>query len=142
MNINKNTLVLVVCASLVLIGAFLFLKPKTISETPPSSETSTNNEASSTPGARLNTKTFDLVVSANKLIAGPETLKVTEGEDVIIKITSDTDEEFHLHGYDKSVELTKDTPAELVFTANISGRFVYELEKSKTDIGALEVSPK
>lgn len=87
-------------------------------------------------------KSFELEIKNRVLVAGPETLKVTEGDDVVIKITSDEDDEFHLHGYDRSVDLQKGQAAEVSFLANLTGRFVYELEKSQTEIGALEVSPK
>lgn len=87
-------------------------------------------------------KTFDILIKGKKIASGSDTLKVTEGDDVVFRITNDENEELHLHGYDISVDLEKDKPAELSFTATITGRFSYELEKSKTDIGALEVSPK
>ena len=67
---------------------------------------------------------------------------MTEGDNITIKITSDQEEELHIHGYDNSVDLQKDIPAQLSFTANITGRFIYELEKSETEIGVLEVLPK
>lgn len=85
---------------------------------------------------------FTLVVKNKARVSGPETLTVKQGDTVTIRITSDVPEELHLHGYDKSVDLEKDVQAELVFVADITGRFPYELEKSKTEIGALEVLPK
>ena len=131
-----NTVVYLVIAALVLVGLFFLLKPKTT----PSVTDSTNQDASSptTPTER----TFELVIKDNKLVSGPSTLKVTEGESVVIKITADAPEEFHLHGYDKIADLEKDVAVEIKFTADLTGRFTYELEESKTDIGALEVSPK
>lgn len=87
-------------------------------------------------------KTFDLVIKNKKIISGGETLQATQGDEVTINITSDEPEEFHVHAYDKSVELEADKQATLTFTANISGRFPFELEKSKTEVGALEVQPK
>ncbi|OGE09910.1 hypothetical protein A3A60_04940 [Candidatus Curtissbacteria bacterium RIFCSPLOWO2_01_FULL_42_26] len=87
-------------------------------------------------------KTFELVVEGKKLVSGPQTINVTEGDNITIKITSDQEEELHIHGYDNSVDLQKDIPAQLSFTANITGRFIYELEKSETEIGVLEVLPK
>ncbi len=82
------------------------------------------------------------MIKSRKLVSGTETIKVSQDDKVEINVTSDEPEEFHIHGYDNSVDLEKDTKATLSFTANISGRFDYELENSKTDIGALEVSPK
>lgn len=86
--------------------------------------------------------TFELVIQNKKIVSGPETIKVNQGEDLTIKITSDEAEEFHVHAYDNSVELEPNKQATLTFTANLSGRFPFELEKSKTELGALEVQPK
>ncbi len=47
-----------------------------------------------------------------------------------------------MHGYDLSAELEPSVPAEISFAATLTGRFVYELEDSKIDIGAIEVQPK
>lgn len=86
--------------------------------------------------------TFDLVIKDKKIVSGPVTINVTQGDEVTINITSDEAEEFHIHAYDNSVELEPDIQSTLTFTANLSGRFPFELENSKTEIGALEVQPK
>ena len=85
---------------------------------------------------------YELVIQGKKLVSGPATIKVTQGDEVTIKITSDESEEFHVHAYDNSVELEPNKEATLTFTAKLSGRFPFELENSKTEIGALEVQPK
>ena len=126
-------------AILVLVGLFYLLKPKPTSISN-SSPASTESTTSAQPSSMI--KTFDLVVKGKKLVSGPDTLTVTEGDEVLINITSDEDEEFHLHGYDKSVDLQASSSAQLKFSANLTGRFPYELEKSKTAIGVLEVQPK
>lgn len=87
-------------------------------------------------------KTFNIVVKNKQLVSGGGTLTVTQGDEVTIRVTSDTPDSLHLHGYDKSVQVEKDTPAVLTFTANLSGRFEYELEESQLSFGALEVQPK
>lgn len=85
---------------------------------------------------------FTLVVKNNKLVLGATTLTVNQNDRVVIKITADVDEELHLHGYNKHVDLKKNQQVQLAFIANISGRFPYELENTKTEIGVLEVAPK
>ncbi len=87
------------------------------------------------------TKEFSLRVAQKALAEGPRTLTVRQGDTVVIRITSDEEEELHMHGYDRSVDLTPGIEATLTFVADASGRFVYELEKSKTVLGALEVLP-
>ncbi len=121
----KNNLIYLIIGVLVLLGLFYILKPKSITA----------------PQTR-NTKTFDLVVKGKKLASGSADLKATEGDQVTINITNDEPEELHLHGYDKSVNLEASKSAQLTFTANLTGRFTFELEHSKTELGALEVQPK
>jgi plastocyanin len=122
----------VILAVVILGGAFFIFSPQKQSATNTPLATATTTQA----------KVFELVVTGRKLVSGPATLQATEGDTVTIKITVDEDTELHLHGYDKHVDLTKNQPGELTFTANLTGRFSYELEESKTDIGTLEVSPK
>ncbi len=135
---NRN-LWLGIIAVVVLIGLFYLLKPKAA---PTPSNIPTPTTESTTSAQPANVKTFTLVVKNRKLVSSPDTLQVTEGDQVTINITADEDEELHLHGYDKSVDLTKDQSASLAFTANLTGRFPFELEHSKTELGALEVQPK
>lgn len=137
-----NPIFYVVAAVLLLGGLFFIFKPQQKVQTPQTTSNSTEQATTPSPTPELKVKTFELVVKGKKLVSGLETITVNEGDEVVIKIASDEPEEFHLHGYDKSVDLEKDTPAELKFTANLTGRFVFELEQSKTDLGAVEVQPK
>src|SRR4051812_9360440 len=100
-------------AIIVIVGLFFIIKPK------PQTETQSGN------------KTFELVVIGRKLVDGQSVLQATEGDNVTIKITVDEPEELHLHGYDKHVDLEKGVQGELTFTANLTGRFPFELENSK-----------
>lgn len=138
---NKNNLIYVVIGIIVLAGLFYLLKPRTTTN-PTQNIPSPSAESTSSAQPNSQVKTFDLVVKNKKLISGPEVLQVSEGDEVTINITNDEDEEFHLHGYDKSVDLEASKAAQLKFSANLTGRFPYELEHSKTEIGALEVQPK
>ena len=130
---NKSIVYVLVGLALIA-GLFVLLRPKQQSE-------QTNNTAPP-PALEPAVQTFNLVIKGKKLISGPQTITLKEGDEVKITITADEDEEWHLHGYDKSAQLEKDKPVEIAFTANISGRFIYELELSKTDIGVIEVQPK
>lgn len=132
---KQNQIIIAALAVILLVGLFLFFRSKSTTYNPPV-------ESSPAATSSAQTKTFELVVKSRKLVSGPDTITVTQGDNVTIRITSNEEEELHLHGYDKSVDLQKDVPADLTFTADITGRFVYELEKSKTEIGALEVQPK
>ena len=135
--------VYVLLAILVLAGLFFAFKPKDQAgnvQNQQLSNVSPAENTSQTPGPAI--KIFELVITEKKLPPGAETIKITEGDEVVIKITSDEPEEFHLHGYDKFADLEKAVPAELKFTAGLTGRFVFELENSSTDLGVIEVSPR
>lgn len=87
------------------------------------------------------TAEFVLATEDGKLVSGPSELKVTEGDSVTITITSDEEEEFHLHGYDRAIDLVPGEPASLTFVANMSGAYPFELEHRKAELGTLIVAP-
>lgn len=124
--IKNKTFVYIIIGVIFLLGLLFVIKPK-----------STQNK-----NTKPETKTFNLVVKDKKLVSGPKTLQVIEGDTVVINITSDQDEELHIHGYDKALDLGKNKKETVSFPAKISGHFVYELEKSKIEIGSLDVLPK
>ena len=66
--------------------------------------------------------------------------QVPLGSIVAITVSSDTDDEIHLHGYD----ILDDVPASdvglIIFTADTPGRFELELEQAGTFITELEIS--
>jgi hypothetical protein len=76
-----------------------------------------------------------------RTLLGETTFSVKKGDIVTLRIVSDEAEEFHVHGYDRSVELVPGQEATLTFQATLAGRFAFELEESKTELGALEVRP-
>jgi hypothetical protein len=138
MKIKVSTVVYILLAIIVLLGLFFLLKPKQDVQAP---QTSPATQAfSSTP--EPNIKTFELTVKDKKLASDSSVLKVNRGDVVTLKITSDKEEELHVHAYDVSVELVPNKQAILTFSAEMSGRFPFELEKSKTELGAIEVQPK
>lgn len=127
MKLKKRYLVLAV-AALLLIGGFVALKPE--------SPARSNSQSS------VAVKKFNLTVKNRELISNNGTLKVRQGDNIKLIITVDENEKFHLHGYDKSLALQKDQPAEVQFTADQTGNFEFELENSGTELGFLQVSPR
>jgi plastocyanin len=85
---------------------------------------------------------FDIVVRGGRRISEPAILKVHQGDDVTFRISTDSADEFHLHGYNLHAQLTPERTATLRFTAKLTGRFGYELHRSGLEIGALEVYPQ
>ncbi len=64
---------------------------------------------------------------------------VSKGDRVVIVVKSDVADEIHLHGYDKSTEVTAGGTARLPFTAELAGRFEVELESRGVQIADLTV---
>ncbi len=133
--------VLLIFVLIVLGGLFFVFKPET--QTTPLQEQPETANSENKQNAKTDTiNTFELVIENNQLISGPEVLSVNKGAKVVINITSDAPEELHIHGYDESVMLEPNVPATLTFSADLSGRFPFELELSQTEIGILEVQPQ
>lgn len=88
------------------------------------------------------TKSFSVEIAEGAITSGETTLTVEQGDTVMLHIVADEEEEFHVHGYDASVDLKPGEAAELTFVAGASGRFPFELEKRKAELGALEVQPR
>jgi hypothetical protein len=75
----------------------------------------------------------------------PAALSVCRGQEVTLTLHSETDGEFHLHGYDEQLpetSLTTDETVTLEFTADVSGQFIMELHTGadETEIGVLTVN--
>ena len=87
------------------------------------------------------TKAFSLVIQERKVVSGESNLDVKQGDTVSITITADESDELHLHGYDLSVDFEADVPVPLRFTADKSGRFPFEMEGAKVELGELRVEP-
>jgi len=86
-------------------------------------------------------KAFGFVIRDGKRVSGPESLRVRQGQQVILRIESNANDELHLHGYDLKLAIRAGEPATLQLTASRSGRFGLELHKHHTELGALEVYP-
>ncbi len=125
-----RALILVPLFLLVLVVLFLLLRPS------PAPETATTSESTV---ERPREKTFDLAVVGG--IMTPDEITVDEGDQVNLRITSDSPIEFHLHGYNLSEEIEPGEPAELSFDAAITGRFEIEDEQTHQELGTLLVQP-
>jgi hypothetical protein len=75
----------------------------------------------------------------------PSGLAVCRGQAVTLELNSQTDGEFHLHGYDEQVPATNLVAGEtttLEFTADVAGQFIIELHSggNEAEIGVLTVN--
>ena len=71
---------------------------------------------------------------------GPDRLEASQGDVVMIMISSDAADEVHVHGYDIFADVSPDTDAMILFTADIQGRFEIEFEQSGQFIAELVIS--
>jgi Cupredoxin-like domain len=116
-----RTLILVLGVALILAGLFVLLRPNT-------------------PATGPQTREFDLRISGDAM--EPSDITVTEDDRVVLRITSDSPHEVHLHGYDIEREVAPDEPAELSFEADLTGRFEIEDHETEEELGTLVVEPR
>ncbi|GAA2840027.1 cupredoxin domain-containing protein [Kribbella solani] len=109
---------------------------------PPSSPAPSSGAPSSsgTPGAEQADVKIDITVANGKVNPSGATIKVKAGQTVLVTAISDADEELHIHGYDKELELTPGKSASVKFTANMKGTFEVETHKSAKLVAKLVVS--
>lgn len=73
-------------------------------------------------------------------VEGPDVVRVELGETVEVVVSSDVDDEIHVHGYDLFFELRAGVPNQLTFTADVSGIFEVETHDTHVHLFDLEVS--
>jgi hypothetical protein len=110
-------------AVVVLVGAFVILRP---------SGNDPEQPATATPAT-----------AAGPLLTGGKVTKihVAKGDTVRFRVVSPKAEEVHVHGYDLKKELSPGKVATMSFKATIDGIFEIEFEGSSTQIGQLTVDP-
>jgi hypothetical protein len=83
---------------------------------------------------------LEVVVEGGSVLEGGGRESVPLGSTVALVVTSDVEEEIHLHGYDVELEVVPGVPAVLEFTADIPGVFEVELHGSGLGLWDLEIS--
>jgi len=84
-------------------------------------------------------------VSINLNVTGgtkmtPDNPTANQNDKVTINVTSDTEGEVHLHGYDIPFEVKAGETVSHTFTADKTGSFVIEWETTSAELGHLVVS--
>ena len=72
---------------------------------------------------------------------GIKKISYTKGDQVRLKVQSDTADEIHVHGYDLKKDVTAGGSVQFSFKGTIEGRFEVELENAGVQIANLEVTP-
>jgi hypothetical protein len=112
-----------------------------VSPTPPRSVTA---DVTTPPGSPTSTPsvpapTVIVVVSDGQVTPKPGPVEVKLGQRVIIDVTSDAADEVHVHGYDRTLELSPGKPGRIEFTASIPGAFEVEHEEAHKELFELRV---
>ena len=113
-------------------------------DTAPEGETetvTTTETVATTTEATPELVTVRLAVRGGSPVGGVARPSVEEGRPVRIVVRSDVADHVHLHGYDIMRDVGPGEPAQLVFDADIPGRFEIELEDSGLQLAELEVRP-
>jgi len=83
--------------------------------------------------------TINLNVTGGTSMA-PESPTAHQNDKVTINMTSDTDGEVHLHGYDIPFEVKAGETVSRTFTADKTGNFLIEWEATSKELGHLVVT--
>jgi hypothetical protein len=116
-----RALIVIFLTLLLLVGLFVLLRP---------------NQSAEGPQARE----FDLEIRGDSM--EPSKVTVAEGGRVVLRITSASPVEVHVHGYDVEREVEPGEPAVLSFKARLTGRFEIEDHETEEELGALVVEPR
>ena len=111
----------------------------TDSTTEETTTTTAETETTTTEAAKPTVVSIVVVNAAPK--GGIVRQTLSKGDRVVLVVKSDVADEIHLHGYDKSTDVTAGGTARLPFTATIPGRFEVELESRGVQIADLTVNP-
>jgi len=101
-------------------------------------QTTTTEETTTTTEAAKPT-VVSIVVLDGQPQGGIVRQTVSKGDRVVIVVKSDVADEIHLHGYDRTTDVTAGGTARLGFTADVPGRFEVELERRGVQIADLTV---
>ena len=106
---------------------------------PASTPTSTNSGGTAAPPPAPTIETIE--VKDAKPVGGVKVLKFDKGGTIRFKVTSDTADEIHFHGYDIGKDVEAGGTVSFNVPAKIDGKFEVELEDHKEQIASVEVEP-
>lgn len=105
--------------------------------TPPKTSSPSNTTDPSGEAADV---TLNVAVANGKVNPSGATIKAKAGQTVLITAVSDTEDELHVHGYDKELELKPGKPTSVTFKADVKGTFEVETHESGKLVAKLVVS--
>ena len=125
---------LVVGALAVAVIAFVVAQPGDDDSTPSSSgsqtqtpaDSGTDTETETQPEAPAEPPVTRISVKGGVIAGDVKSIEVAKGDTVRIVVSSDVEDEIHLHGYDIEKEAAPGKPARFEFKADVEGAFELE----------------
>ncbi|MFY1676358.1 MULTISPECIES: cupredoxin domain-containing protein [unclassified Streptomyces] len=84
-------------------------------------------------------RTLEITVTDGRVTPAPGRVDLRRGRTLTLRVTSDTDDELHVHGMDRSVPLTAGRAASLRVTPERTGLFEVETHRSRLVLTQLAV---
>ncbi|RJL24769.1 hypothetical protein [Bailinhaonella thermotolerans] len=99
----------------------------------------TGRPAAETPAAPGDVERVEVSYAGGRVTPPSRRVKVGAGATVEIRVTSDRADEFHLHGYDRSMRLEVGEPGTIRLVADVPGVFEAELHDAGVQLFQLQV---
>jgi hypothetical protein len=132
---RNQRIALVVGALIVAVVAFIVAQPGDDDDSTPPSNASqtqttggdaTETETDTQPEAPAKPPVARISVKGGVIQGDVKSIEVAKGDTVRIVVSSDVDDEIHLHGYDIEKEAAPGKPARFKFKADVEGAFELE----------------
>lgn len=109
--------------------------------TSPTTGGKTTTATAPTTTAPAGPRRIRVTIAGGTVAGGVKTVRVTQGERIVLVIRADISDHVHVHGYDQIADVAPGAPAQIALRTTIPGRFEVELEDRKLRILELEVRP-
>jgi len=144
---NRSRLGLIALAVAVAVVAFVVLSPgdtdenaddpaDRAAETTPAEATEEQTAPTATAPSAPPPAADEIVVKGGKPEGGVQRVVVTKGDTVRLLVSSDGNDEIHMHGYDITRKAAPGRPARFRFKADVEG--VFEIESHTAEDAGLE----
>ncbi len=101
----------------------------------PPTRSAPTTSSTSTPTATVIEATY----AGGKVTTAQPRVELSLGEEVVLRVTSDVDEEIHVHGYDLYEDIPAGGTGEVSFTADLPGAYEVELQQADRPLVQLRV---
>lgn len=102
----------------------------------PPTHSAPTTSPTSTPTATVIEATY----AGGEVTTAQPRVELSLGEEVVLRVTSDVDEEIHVHGYDLYEDIPAGGTGEVSFTADLPGAYEVELQQAGRPLVQLRVA--